>query len=642
MTNIDSFLVFFFFSFPSTTDNNSIVTSNHAARAMGVQKLQLREHAYKACPKLLIVEGSDLERYRRHGRNVYETLRDTVHRIEHNINNSNTDTNAHNDTNNTNMTSSPAAAKAAAAAVRRGRGMDEMQVDLTSLLVPGRKLQQYDDASPSNVRTTTTTEKPIYIYGDQKETATLVEDQTGATAVVQFEKDPRRSSPPHSIMSNQQEGEEDKTKWQRQQQQRLIRAATILGRRIQQDILNKTGFTTTLGLSSNPLLAKLASDLQKPLSINVLYPWRAPPLIASMPLRKIPDVGHGTLKLLKPALEAFHGERKQQCSSNSNNNTGSFWTCRDMLQLPTSEIKRVLNSDDKCNMLLQRCRGHDSTEIIDDQGNAPKTVSCENSFRRGTVVTSQSVWKELEDLYVRLPRLLKDRREWSQCPAKAYPTTIKLTARVVDKSLMKHKRRPFVTKSKQIPFARGRELLESNDQQHQKEIVKTTIVPLVQSLILDAASDLNVTRLNIAVTNFLDVARVESPANKTLFSQAQQSLAMEHFANQTSQSQITVQSFSGSNKRAHCESRQSNSSLDSAFKKQRTSQHCQRQPITLQTIGNNQVVVPDEIDPEILAELPPEMVNDIIRDYSAVVRSSDEPIQAKPTRIDHYFFARRK
>lgn len=247
-----------------------IVTSNYAARKLGVKKLQLREDAYKACPGLLIVEGSDLERYRRHGRKVYDVFRECVQTYL-------------------------GATCANTPAVRRGRGMDEMQADITILVD-----EQQSKGRHSN-------HEGIYIYGEQKESATLTEDQTGAEAVVgPYDLSLESNFPLHSDSTSRSDC-----------QARLILAANI-AKRIQQTIFDRTGFTTSMGISINPLLAKLASDLQKPKSVNILYPWRSTQLIASMPLRKIPDAGYKTIKLLKPALEAFHGARDDKAA---------FWTC---------------------------------------------------------------------------------------------------------------------------------------------------------------------------------------------------------------------------------------------------------------------------------------------------------------------------
>ena len=92
-------------------------------------------------------------------------------------------------------------------------------------------------------------------------------------------------------------------------------------------------------------------------------------------------------------------------------------------------------SEEKCDFLINRCRGLDETEIIDDEGEAQKTLSIENSFRRGSVTTMEAIWRGLLDLFVRLPLLLRDRASWSGCPKKAYPMTIRLTIRRLDQKL---------------------------------------------------------------------------------------------------------------------------------------------------------------------------------------------------------------
>lgn len=52
-----------------------IVTSSYAARAHGVGKLESRETALQKCPGLMIVEGSDLEQYRKHAQRIYQSFR---------------------------------------------------------------------------------------------------------------------------------------------------------------------------------------------------------------------------------------------------------------------------------------------------------------------------------------------------------------------------------------------------------------------------------------------------------------------------------------------------------------------------------------------------------------------------------------
>jgi hypothetical protein len=143
-----------------------IVTCNYEARRWGVKKLQLREDARKACPHILIVEGSDLERYRRHARNVYEVFRKCIQE----------ECDKHFILCRENSSSQQIPA------VRRGRGMDEMQADL-SFLVDALFSQRNDDSEDI-----TNNDKPdssVYVYGEEKRTTILTEDQTGAQATVE-------------------------------------------------------------------------------------------------------------------------------------------------------------------------------------------------------------------------------------------------------------------------------------------------------------------------------------------------------------------------------------------------------------------------------------------------------------------------
>ena len=52
-----------------------IVTCNYVARGRGVTKLMLRSKAKYICPELIIIEGSDLEPYRRQSRKIYSAFR---------------------------------------------------------------------------------------------------------------------------------------------------------------------------------------------------------------------------------------------------------------------------------------------------------------------------------------------------------------------------------------------------------------------------------------------------------------------------------------------------------------------------------------------------------------------------------------
>jgi hypothetical protein len=318
------------------------------------------------------------------------------------------------------------------------------------------------------------------------------------------------------------------------------------------------------------------------------------------------------------------------------------------LQLSSSLTKKPIVSDEQVKLLLQRCRGVDTVSITDDDGEAPKTISVENSFRRSTVVTPEAVWRLLEQLYVRLPRLLKDRRDWSRYPKKAYPTIIKLTARTVDSTLQSNpnrRGRPFVTRSKQVPFS-GQELMEETNPHRQATLIQKAVRPLVQSLVLNSADEVNVTRLNIAVTKFQDIAEAMDGFGTSQAAATTQQLARsmsQRPAQQLSQTdsqqqhptpvatlkQPPTRSIHSTKLHEHVDKKQKVTNLPLSPSSTQSSHECTRKS------GCG-------IDPVTLAELPPDMVKEIVRDYNMVVRNNRLNIKRtttkrKTARIDHFF-----
>jgi DNA polymerase iota len=288
-----------------------IVTCNYAARNYGVKKLELRDQAYKKCPSLLILEGSDLERYRIHARNVYLSFRTACQRIHPSV------------------------------SVAKG-AMDEMSADLSVACFQN----SYHSAAPSSSKTASSASVPLshdmdnfspYVYGEQsfgKEKVTLTEDQTGDSVVVVNNHPDILSD--HQISSGV--GSSEQCSLYRNNVHRNLQQAACFARQVQRAILDETGFTVTCGISVNPLLSKWAGDLRKPNSINILYPpcWErassAQHLISGMPLRKIPGVGHATLKALEPCLErrhsSSHGRVQQQQHQQQPQQKRRIWTCQ--------------------------------------------------------------------------------------------------------------------------------------------------------------------------------------------------------------------------------------------------------------------------------------------------------------------------
>jgi len=389
-----------------------IVTSNYEARRCGVSKLQSRDAAYKACPHLWIVEGSDLLHYRRHSRAIYEAFRSALEDIAMELGGS---------------FQIPA---------RKGC-MDEMMADLTPAV---EKI--LDGGHYNSSRVPDPEEQTRFVFGEDgaSSLAVLVEDQTGQKSVVSFKlpdggggavdaQEATLAPSRRNVHNMCGATERDQTDCQQR-----LQIAADLTERICRHIQRTTDFHTTGGISVSPLLAKLASGLHKPNSVNVLFPWRSSQLLYSMPLRKMHRIGRATAKAVENqiAQEEITWGYPNGHSPDATSKEHRITTVLDLLELPRSSLRDSIRdtspsqsdtwSEDHSELLIQQCRGIDTTEVIDDNAGLPKTVSVENSFRRGTLKTADAVRSVMEDLYLRLPLLLRDRASWAKDPKKSYPS----------------------------------------------------------------------------------------------------------------------------------------------------------------------------------------------------------------------------
>ena len=285
-----------------------IVTSTYEARKYGVKKLQTREAAMAACPHLWIVEGSDLEHYRKHSRAVYEAFRGGLQDITNEL--LQPPRQSQQSQRRYLIDHKGSNEKSLKLPAQKGSGMDEMMADITWAVEQEshRHPEQHENRLCDN---------SIYIYGETRDTSTavLVEDQTGAQAVVSGQPTRCQNQSIESTRYNvhQHYG----TDLTRLNCVRRLQIASRLVSRLRKHVFEQTQFYTTIGISVSPMLAKLATGLQKPDSINILYPWRSANFMESMPLRKLHGVGRGTIKALDECLELHSvGPRPE------------FWTIR--------------------------------------------------------------------------------------------------------------------------------------------------------------------------------------------------------------------------------------------------------------------------------------------------------------------------
>ena len=87
---------------------------------------------------------------------------------------------------------------------------------------------------------------------------------------------------------------------------------------IKDTIRDELGFTVNVGISSNKLLAKMASDFEKPDKVHTLFPEEVPNKMWPMPVRELFSVGKATAERLEGAnirtigeLAAMEPERVQ-------------------------------------------------------------------------------------------------------------------------------------------------------------------------------------------------------------------------------------------------------------------------------------------------------------------------------------------
>ncbi|SHJ30353.1 DNA polymerase-4 [Geosporobacter subterraneus DSM 17957] len=69
-------------------------------------------------------------------------------------------------------------------------------------------------------------------------------------------------------------------------------------RRIKNHIYRELGFTVNIGISTNKLLAKMASDFKKPDQVHTLFPWEIPKKMWPLPVEELFMVGRATVPKL--------------------------------------------------------------------------------------------------------------------------------------------------------------------------------------------------------------------------------------------------------------------------------------------------------------------------------------------------------
>lgn len=99
--------------------------------------------------------------------------------------------------------------------------------------------------------------------------------------------------------------------------------ATKIAHEIRQAVFKELGLTCSAGVGPNKLIAKIASDINKPNGLTVVQPHQVKDFLRPMPLRKIHGVGPATDKRLAAA---------------------GFLKCSDLWTVSLDEVERILGS----------------------------------------------------------------------------------------------------------------------------------------------------------------------------------------------------------------------------------------------------------------------------------------------------------
>ena len=243
---------------------------------------------------------------------------------------------------------------------------------------------------------------------------------------------------------------------------------------------------------------------------------------------------------------------------------------------------------------MSRCNGIDPIPLEDDGGCEPKAVSVEDSFIRGSIVSDAVARDKLHSLCCHLVHLLRERKVNASDQELAYPETLRLTLRFVDRSI-RNGRRPFRTISKQITISYGKKLFgdDSNFGDNgisPQDILIQAFNPMLSSLLQKSKQDINVTRMNIAATIFVDITSREiNGANSSKQHKVSDFCRCPHTVVNKVKDKICFQPSSSEHMQ---ESK--NSEGYTVPKKRKINQ-----------------AGPGEIDPEILAQLPPQIAREV-------------------------------
>ncbi|CAB1104012.1 unnamed protein product [Ectocarpus sp. CCAP 1310/34] len=252
-----------------------------------------------------------------------------------------------------------------------------------------------------------------------------------------------------------------------------LSAASAFAERVRKGLFEAVGYTCSAGIGCSKMTAKLAGELHKPDQQTTILPEHAMSMITQLPLRKLPGCGYSTCAKIKTELGITESRQLQEAP----------WPL--LVEAVGIKLARVL-------FLL--CRGEDSTPVLPSV--RPKTMSDEDSFKRGTVRSRSQVEHHVRRLAI---PLLKRAGERARLHKEA-PETLRFGFRRASKGY-------GVRVSRQCPVSSG--------------------VAVAFAVLPPAAGGARVTGASAAGTRAGDGGHVESPMMMTTRAAAVGTVAAE-------------------------------------------------------------------------------------------------------------------
>lgn len=137
-----------------------------------------------------------------------------------------------------------------------------------------------------------------------------------------------------------------------------------IARRIKKSILSETGLTASVGVAPNKLVAKIASDLDKPDGLKIVTAGNLRETLDPLPVRVIPGIGRETLR----RLEKFR-----------------IATIADLRTAPDANLDAVFGRF--AARTRERAAGIDDRQVVSSR--AEKSISAETTFDRDLADTTE-------------------------------------------------------------------------------------------------------------------------------------------------------------------------------------------------------------------------------------------------------------